>query len=176
MTVPTDTRLDWSAEQFRQLMRRYPAAVSVVTTGRAPARTGLTATAVMSLSMEPTSIVCAVNRSAYSLAQILENGCFCVNTLGSEQVHLARIFSGQAGVQGEDRFAGEAWTELRTGAPVLASSVISLDCTLLQTVEVATHTLLIGQVLAGRRSEQEAAALIYVDGRWTAAAEAVAAD
>ncbi len=171
--MTADAAPGWDAEAFRQLMRLHPAAVTVITTGRAPARTGLTATAVMSLSVEPTSIVCAVNRSAYTRSRILDNGAFCVNTLGSEQVHLARVFSGQAGLQGEDRFAGEDWQELATGAPVLASAVISLDCKLLQSVEVATHTLLIGQVLAGRRSAQTPA-LIYVDGRWTAAAEELA--
>ncbi len=158
----------FDADQFRQLMRLHPAAVTVIATGPAPRRTGLTATAVMSLSVEPSSIVCAVNRSAYTLTQILANGSFCVNTLGSDQVHLARVFSGQAGLQGEDRFREGDWGVLETGAPVLESAVISLDCRLLQAVDAATHTLLVGEVVAGRRQPQSAA-LIYVDGRWTAA-------
>lgn len=158
----------WNADRFRQLMRLHPAAVTVITTGRAPARTGLTATAVMSLSVEPTSIVCAVSRSAYSLARILENQTFCVNTLAADQVRLARVFSGQAGLQGEDRFAEDDWGTLETGAPVLTTAVISLDCRLMQAVDAATHTLLIGQVVAGRQ-HAEASALVYVDGRWTCA-------
>ncbi len=160
----------FDADQFRRLMRQHPAAVTVIATGCSPARTGLTATAVMSLSVEPASIVCAVNRSAYTLARILENRSFCVNTLASDQVHLARVFSGQAGLQGEDRFSQADWGVLETGAPVLESAVISLDCRLLQAVDAATHTLLVGEVVAGRQLA-DASALIYVDGRWTAAGE-----
>lgn len=160
--------MSFSADQFRQLMRLHPAAVTVIATGRAPARTGMTATAVMSLSAQPASIVCAINRSAYSLAQILEHQSFCVNTLADDQVQLARTFAGQTDVQGEDRFAQDDWGVLETGAPVLRSAVISLDCRLMQAVDAATHTLLIGQVVAGRHLPQ-ASALIYVDGRWTAA-------
>lgn len=160
----------FDADQFRRLMRLHPAAVTVIATGRAPQRTGLTATAVMSLSVEPASIVCAVNRSAYTLAQILENRSFCVNTLASDQAHLARVFSGQAGLQGEDRFSEGEWGVLETGAPSLASAVISLDCRLVQATDAATHTLLVGEVVAGRQQPQSPA-LIYVDGRWTAALE-----
>jgi flavin reductase (DIM6/NTAB) family NADH-FMN oxidoreductase RutF len=155
----------FSPDDFRQTMRLHPAAVTVIATGAAPNRTGLTATAVMSLSAEATSIVCAVNRSAYSYAKIVENRTFSVNTLAHRQIHLAKAFSGQTGQGGEERFSANEWVTLETGAPVLQGALVSLDCELLQVVESGSHALIIGKVVAAMRTP-EWAPLIYVDGTW----------
>jgi flavin reductase (DIM6/NTAB) family NADH-FMN oxidoreductase RutF len=157
--------MTFTSDEFRQLMRRHPAAVTIIATGSAPHRTGLTATAVMSLSMDPSSIVCAVNRASFSYTKILQNKSLSVNTLALQHVSLAKVFSGQATLSGEDRFADEDWCTLTTGAPVLKSAVISLDCELLQTIETGSHALMIGKVVAGRQSPDEPA-LVYADGQW----------
>jgi flavin reductase (DIM6/NTAB) family NADH-FMN oxidoreductase RutF len=154
-----------SPDEFRQTMRLHPAAVTIITTGATPNRTGLTATAVMSLSADPVSIVCAVNRSAYTYAQIVENGSFSVNTLAHHQIPLAKAFSGQCGQFGEARFRDDEWVTLESGAPVLKDAVMSLDCELLQVIDSGTHALIIGKVLAGKRTPENAP-LIYVDGNW----------
>jgi flavin reductase (DIM6/NTAB) family NADH-FMN oxidoreductase RutF len=158
--------MNFTSDEFRQLMRRHPAAVTIIATGSTPNRTGLTATAVMSLSVDPASIVCAVNRASFTYAKIVQNKSFSVNTLAQQHVSLAKIFSGQTTLSGEDRFADEDWCTLTSGAPVLNSAVISLDCELLQTIDTGTHALIIGKVVAGRQSPDEPA-LIYVDGQWT---------
>jgi flavin reductase (DIM6/NTAB) family NADH-FMN oxidoreductase RutF len=154
-----------SPNEFRQMMRLHPAAVTIITTGAAPSRTGLTATAVMSLSADPVTIVCAVNRSAYTYAKIVENKTFSVNTLAQHQIALAKAFSGQTGQVGEGRFDNNEWTTLESGAPVLKEAVMSLDCELVQIIDSGTHALLIGRVLTGTRAP-ELAPLLYVDGSW----------
>jgi flavin reductase (DIM6/NTAB) family NADH-FMN oxidoreductase RutF len=154
-----------SPDEFRQMMRLHPAAVTIITTGATPNRTGLTATAVMSLSADPVSIVCAVNRSAYTYVKIVENKVFSVNTLAHHQVELAKAFSGQTGQSGEARFGDDDWITLESGAPVLKGAVMSLDCELLQVIDSGTHALIIGKVLAGKRAPEHAP-LIYVDGSW----------
>jgi flavin reductase (DIM6/NTAB) family NADH-FMN oxidoreductase RutF len=147
------------------MMRLHPAAVTLITTGAAPSRTGLTATAVMSLSADPVTIVCAINRSAYTHAKIVENKTFSVNTLAQHQIALAKAFSGQTGQVGEGRFNDDEWMTLESGAPVLKEAVMSLDCELVQVIDSGTHALLVGKVLAGRRAPEHAP-LIYVDGSW----------
>lgn len=158
-----------STNEFRQMMRLHPAAVTIIATGSAPNRTGLTATAFMSLSADPVSIVCAVNRAAFTYVKIAENRSFSVNTLASQQIDLAKLFSGQTDRVGEGRFDTEDWTTLESGAPVLKDAVMSLDCELLQTIDSGTHSLLIGRVLAGKRTPEHAP-LIYVDGNWASVA------
>lgn len=154
-----------SSDQYRNMMRRYPAAVTIITTGRAPERSGMTATAVMSLSAEPVRLVCAINRSTLTFAHIEQNGFFCVNTLSREQTALAGLFAGQGANFGEARFSGEHWTTLESGAPVLRGSVMTLDCRLHQCIEMGTHALVIGDVVAGTVAAEQPP-LLYVDGQW----------
>lgn len=159
--------MSFTPDDFKRLMRMHPAAVTLIATGQAPHRTGLTATAVMSMSLDPLSIVCAVNRASFTHDQILKNKTFSVNTLAQHQIALAKTFSGQTKVNGEDRFDADDWCQLTSGAPVLKNSVVSFDCELLQAVEVGTHSLLIGKVVAGRLgADPMSSPLVYHDGQW----------
>lgn len=152
-------------EQYRQIMRRHPAAVTIITTGASPARSGMTATAVMSLSAEPVRLVCAINRSTLTFAEIRRNGFFCVNTLAEEQAGLAALFAGRSAQFGEARFATPDWTVLESGAPVLLHAAMALDCRLSQCIDMGTHALVVGDVLAGMAAPQQPP-LLYLDGRW----------
>ena len=154
-----------SSDQYRQIMRRYPAAVTIISTGRSPERSGMTATAVMSLTAEPVRLVCAINRSTLTFTQIVQNGFFCVNTLSREQTELAGLFAGKSANFGEARFSEEHWTTLDSGAPVLREAVMALDCRLHQCIEMGTHALVIGDVVAGTGAPEQPP-LLYMDGQW----------
>lgn len=156
-----------NAQGFRQLMRLHPAAVNIIASGRAPQRTGMTVTAFMSLGVEPPSVVCAVNRNAFSYGPIAENQLFSINTLAVEHIDLARLFAGQTPVFGDARFDDAQWDTFGSGSPCLKGAVISLECRLLRQVQESTHCLLIGEVMSGR-SEALASPLLYRDGQWHA--------
>jgi flavin reductase (DIM6/NTAB) family NADH-FMN oxidoreductase RutF len=159
--------MSFTPDDFKRLMRQHPAAVTLIATGQAPHRTGLTATAVMSMSLDPLSIVCAVNRATFTHDQILNNKIFSVNTLAQQHIALAQTFSGQTKVSGEERFDAADWCQLKSGAPVLKNALVSFDCELLQAVEVGTHSLLIGKVVAGQLSaDPMGSPLVYHDGQW----------
>ena len=88
---------------FRKAMRHCAGAVALVTVGREDGRrTGLTATAVCSLSDDPPSLLVCVNRNASAHPRIREERCFGVSFLGEEHVPLALTFSGQKGVEGDE--------------------------------------------------------------------------
>ena len=88
---------------FRAAMRQLAATVCVVTAGTGDGRRGLTATAVCSLSITPPSMLVCVNRQGAAHRAITENGCFCVNILGADQLDVAHRFAGQTGA-GENKF------------------------------------------------------------------------
>jgi flavin reductase (DIM6/NTAB) family NADH-FMN oxidoreductase RutF len=159
---------------FKQLMRLHPAAVNIIATGSAPHRTGLTATAFMSLGAVPPAIVCAVNRSSYSYQQLTVNQAFSVNTLSLNHIEQAQIFSGQKNINGDERFASEAWGAGTIGVPVLLGAVISLECRLVRQFEESTHCLMVGEVLAGHH-KTDAQPLLYCDGQWMGLTQAEAA-
>jgi flavin reductase len=161
-----------TASEYRQGMRHLPAGVCLITTGRAPHRGGLTATAVMSLTAEPPQLVVAINRAGGALSLIASNRVFAVNVLGAADIALAEVFAGRTNVTGDDRFGGGDWIELSTSSPILSRAVVSFDCSLAQQMHVATHTLLVGSVEAihmGTAGDP----LLHCNGDWANLTSAV---
>ena len=152
-------------QTFLQLMRSHPAAVNIIATGKAPHRTGMTVSAFMSLSAEPPTVVCAINRHAFSYAHMTDNQVFSVNTLSIEHVDLAKLFAGQAQVFGDERFDADDWGAFDSGSPSLRDAVMSLECRLTRQVQEHTHCLMIGEVISGRNKDT-ATPLLYRDGQW----------
>lgn len=152
-------------QAFRQLMRMHPAAVNIIATGKAPHRTGMTVSAFMSLGVEPPSVVCAINRNAFTYDPLVDNQVFSVNTLAVEHIDLAKLFAGQAQLLGDERFEDDQWEPFDSGSPGLRHAVMSLECRLIRQVQESTHCLMIGEVISGRCSDT-AAPLLYRDGQW----------
>jgi len=150
-------------ELYRAIMRHQAGAVAVIAVGERGARTGLTATAICSLSDDPPTILACVRRTASAHGVILRRGVFSVNLLASDQQDVAERFSGSLGIFGKKRFAGHRWTTLVTGAPVLQGALASLDCRLEEQHGFATHSIFIGSVIDGC-VRAEAQPLLYFRG------------
>lgn len=134
---------------FVMAMRQFAGAVTIITTVHEGGRTGLTATAVCSLTAEPARILICVNKTASAHDPIAQGGPFCVNILGTQHVTIANRFAGRADVDGEARFKADAtWVTLATGAPVLADALASFDCTVNARFDYGTHTIYVGDVRA----------------------------
>lgn len=154
------------AEQgLRLVMRQLASGVSVITTGRAPNRTGFTATSVVSLSVSPPRITVSVNRNSSSFAAIRDSGILAVNFLHAGQAEIANRFAGRGGAKGEARFAGAQWITLESGASILADALASIDAEVEEIIERHSHGIVIGKVLATRNAEQ-GDALLYWRGRY----------
>ena len=152
-------------QAFKQLMRLHPAAVNIIATGKTPYRTGMTVSAFMSLGVEPPTVVCAINRNAFSYAHMADNQVFSVNTLAVEHIALAKLFAGQAQVFGDERFDEQQWGSFDSGSPCLRDAVISLECRLIRQVQESTHCLMVGEVISGHYNDATLP-LLYRDGQW----------
>src|SRR5262249_49353344 len=104
-------------------------------------------------------LVC-LNRRSTSAPLLAQNGVFCVNTLRADEEQLADLFAGRSGVHLHERFAAGEWITLKTGAPVLASAVVSLDCRTIATKAVASDNVVFGAVEAARMG-QRGPTLVY---------------
>jgi flavin reductase len=134
--------------KFRAAMSRLGAAVHVVTTDGPAGKTGFTATAIVSVSDEPATLLVCLNRAAISMPILRENGVFCVNTLRAGDEALADTFAGRTQVPRAERFSAGQWSTLSTGSPALLSAVISLDCRVAEVKSVASHDIYFGIVEA----------------------------
>ncbi|MGK9230902.1 flavin reductase family protein [Inquilinus limosus] len=137
-----------SGDAFRGAMRHLAGAVSIVTAGRGAERNGLTATSVVSLSVDPPTVLLCVNRSASAWPLLVRHGHFGVSVLAASQRAIADRFAGRGGERGAARFEGADWVELSTGAPILADALVAFDCVLEERIERHSHGILIGRVQA----------------------------
>lgn len=136
-------------QDFRDGMARFGAAVAIVATDGPAGRAGLTASSVTSVTDEPPTLLVCINRQGHTNPVLRDNGAFTVNVLAADQRDLAMLFA-RSSISTAERFAAGHWDDLGTGAPALKDALVTFDCRLHQTVEVDTHTIVIGRVLALR--------------------------
>ncbi|KAA0971256.1 flavin reductase [Aureimonas fodinaquatilis] len=141
-------------------MSHFAAAVHIVTTdGRAGIR-GTTVTSVCSVSDMPATLLVCLNASSAVNDRYEKNGCFAVNILAAEHESLAKAFAGEGKLSLDERFALANWAPLVTGAPILENALASFDCRLTDARIVATHRVLIGEVV-GLNVAPSAPGLVY---------------
>ena len=158
------------AQLYRDAMRQHAGAVTIIAVGPPGGRTGLTATAMCSVTDSPPTILICVNRNASAHDLIARHGAFSANVLADGQQELAMRFAGKAGLAGEQRFSEAEWTTRATGAPVLKGALASLDCEVVATHAHETHTIYLGRVCAAE-VRADAAPLVYFRGSFSGVAK-----
>ncbi len=149
--------------EFRSGMRGLAASVNVITTAVEGERGGLTATAVMSLTVEPPQLGITVNKANGSIKLIERAEIFAVNVLAHDQLDIGHMFAGAIGARGEARFKVGTWTTMVTGAPVLEQARVNFDCRVIARFELSTHILFVGMIEAVHVNSM-ADPLLYFDG------------
>lgn len=142
-----------AATDFRNAMSLLTGAVNVVTTAGASGRHGFTASAVCSVTDTPPTLLVCMNKAARSHVHFIENKILTVNVLGAHHQHISSVFS--SSMSSAQRFEYGSWTELTTGAPVLADALVSFDCQVEQMQEVGTHTIFICRIVAIQQSQHD---------------------
>ncbi len=148
---------------FKGAMRRLAATVTIVTTGSAAERNGMTATAVSSVTTDPPALLVCVNRTASLHPSLLMGSRFCINLLHVQHAELSHLFGGKA--LPEERFQHGQWAFDEHGTPYLTDAQSNLFCVVDALLDYGTHTIFVGKV-KGIRLHGEVAPLIYRDGRF----------
>jgi flavin reductase (DIM6/NTAB) family NADH-FMN oxidoreductase RutF len=151
-------------------MRRLAATVVIVTSRDEHHQPhGMVASSVIPVSMNPPSMLVAVNREC-GLHSVLHHAQrFCVNLLADSQRHLLPPFSQTA--QRPQRFQSDdwrdAWTHDAERLPWLPSAPAVIECVVEMATNYGTHTLFIGRVLHVRCSTASAfpAPMIWLAGQ-----------
>lgn len=131
---------------YREAMSRLVAAVHVVTTDGAEGRAGFTATAVVSVSDSPPTLLVCLNRRVTTAPRFHASGVFVVNMLAGGQEAVAQAFGGRLGLAADQRFGVGEWHRGRLGAPVLAGALANFECRMVEVRTIATHDVLVGRV------------------------------
>jgi flavin reductase (DIM6/NTAB) family NADH-FMN oxidoreductase RutF len=134
------------SDRFRAGMAQLTGAVNIIATRNGQILSGLTGSAVCSLSSEPPLLIACVNINGNSFQHIAESRCMSVNVLAQSQEDLAKRFAGMLSDKDEDYFKYSKWTKLVTGAPVLEQALAGFDYTVEEMLVPHAHAVIIGEI------------------------------
>jgi flavin reductase (DIM6/NTAB) family NADH-FMN oxidoreductase RutF len=155
-----------TGEELREVMRRFPAPVAVVTAEVDGERFGLTVGSLVSLSLEPPLIGVSIGKESSSHEPIRRAQGFAVSLLSGAQEDEARHFA-RSGVPPAYLWQGAA---VRDGArgPLVEGALAWLECRTHAAHDVGDHTLFVGQVESYTLGEA-ARGLVYRDSTYHSA-------
>lgn len=151
---------DIGPQAYRDAMSLFAGHVHIVTTDGPAGKRGTTVIAACSVSDTPPIVLVCLNRENARNELFVENGRFALNTLTSHHKALSVGFSGMTGLSMQERFALGHWDTISTGAPTLTDALVSFDCEVIDTKDLATHRVLFGKV-TGLRTGDNLKPLIY---------------
>lgn len=153
-------------DQFRASMRVTAASVSLVTARDATGGYhGIAVTSAISLSMEPPSMLVAINRAATIHPVISRTGRFCLNLMADRHSALLEAFS-RSELRSK-RFVPENWRESSGGLPILRGALSAHLCTVEEAHNFGSHTVFFGRVdeiLLSETEEQSPAPIVWRNG------------
>ncbi len=103
---------------------------------------GLTANSFNSVSLDPPLVLWSLACAAGSMAALTSGLHYAINVLAADQQALAEQFA----ARGTDRWAGVAFTEGVSGAPLLVGAAASFECFNRSQYAEGDHVIFVGEV------------------------------
>jgi flavin reductase (DIM6/NTAB) family NADH-FMN oxidoreductase RutF/DNA-binding GntR family transcriptional regulator len=147
-------------EEFRDIIGSFASGVTVITSTLDGEPKGTTASAVSSLSLEPPMVLVCLNKTSSTGQAVASSRRFAVNILAEDQASEAMAFARKDG----DKFAGIRVEFGEQGEPLLADSLATLECHVVEEVTGGTHSVFFGEV--ERASAKSGAPLAYFRGQF----------
>ncbi|MER5829640.1 flavin reductase family protein [Streptomyces sp. NPDC002130] len=167
-----------SNDEFRAAMSRLASGVVLVTAQEPPLDpddptapggedVGMTATAFMSVSLDPPLVLVSLREGSRMDELLEEQELWAVSVLSESQRHIAGRFAMKGRVSDRLLFADIPCTRGEyTGSPLVGGALAVLECRTEQRVRAGDHTLVIGRVLTAGVPSAEGGPLTYFRGRY----------
>lgn len=162
-------------DEFRAALSRLAAGVVLVTAREAPLTpdgppgedAGMTATAFLSVSLDPPMVLVSVRSGSRMDDLLAEQDLWAASLLAESQRTIAGTFSMKGRLSDRLLFAGIPYRRGEiTDAPLVTGALAALECRTEQRVEAGDHTLVIGRVLSAELSAGEDLPLTHFKGRY----------
>ncbi len=153
-------------EALRAAMSLFPTGVTVVTAGSGERTEGMTANAVISVSLDPLLLLVSVHRDARLNQRIKEQEHYAVNLLAADQEGLSRLFSSPERSSGLSAANSLGGGHGRTGAPLAAGSLAAIECELEAVYPGGDHELFLGRVVTVHMGDTRKGPLVFHEGSY----------
>lgn len=137
-------RVDGQA--LRQVMRRVPTPVTVVTAAGPEEPRGITIGSFTSVSLDPPLVSFNVEKKAQMHEVLASADRFVVHLLGDEQAHLSNHFA-LPGLSGDEQFFSIPHRLDEHGIPLLEDALVRFHCRRYACYEAGDHSIFVGEVL-----------------------------
>ncbi|AWK09827.1 reductase [Streptomyces spongiicola] len=164
-----------SDDEFRAAMSRLAAGVVLITAHEPPLAAdgprgedvGMTATAFMSVSLDPPLVLVSLRNGSRMDDLLSEQPMWGASVLSESQRHIAGRFALRGRISDRLLFEDTAYTRGELcGAPLMGGALAVLECRTEQRVEAGDHTLVIGRVLRAGLPSADGGPLTYFRGRY----------
>jgi flavin reductase (DIM6/NTAB) family NADH-FMN oxidoreductase RutF len=161
---PSDQHID--AKTFWRAIGNRAVGSTVVTAASQDGPAGFLGLSATHVCAEPPLVLVAIDRRTSALATVLAAKHFALNFLPRSAAALAETFGGRGALKGAERFEGERWRTLTTGAPILCDALGALDCTLEETIERHGVVIALGRVVDFLENPGDDPLLHFRGGYW----------
>ncbi|HEX4979875.1 MAG TPA: flavin reductase family protein [Acidimicrobiales bacterium] len=151
-------------ELLNRVTWKIPNALALIGSRAGDERNAMTATWVTQLSMEPVLIGVGIDNTSVTHRLVSAGGSFTVNLWSSDDTRVFVKFSKPA-AYADSALNGRRVHEEATGAPVFDESLAWLDCAVRHSLDLGTHTLFVGEVVAAAINDDETRAASTHDTR-----------
>jgi flavin reductase (DIM6/NTAB) family NADH-FMN oxidoreductase RutF len=154
------------ADALRGAMSHFPTGVTVVTSGKEENVEGMTANAVISVSLDPLLFLVSVHKVARINPRIKKEGYFAINLLADDQEGLSKLFASTERSSGLPALHSLGGGYGSTGAPLAAGALAAIECELEDTYYGGDHDLFLGRVVGVRLGDTRKGPLIFHEGAY----------
>jgi flavin reductase (DIM6/NTAB) family NADH-FMN oxidoreductase RutF len=148
--------------EFRRVMGLFATGVTVVTACLDGEVHGMTANAVMSVSLDPLLVCVSVNRRARMDAVLQRTGAYALNILTDDQEAVSQYYAGNWPYASPPEHRLESWI----GGPRLIGCLAAVGCQAEKILDGGDHHLYLGRVLALHRGAGRLSPLLFFGGRY----------
>lgn len=140
--------------------RQFITGVTVVTTMDDDKPRGLAVNAFSSISLDPPTVMVAVQRTSSTHDCLFRAEHLAINILSTDQLDVVNVFA----TKSDDKFADLDWQPGPFGSPLIAGSGAQMEVEIRERLQASTHTLFVCRVVHATVSDRHP--MIYSGGRF----------
>lgn len=134
-------------EEFRQTMRHWTTGISIFASQHQGLIHGMTVSSFTSVALEPPQVLASIQKDTRTYELADQSGSFSITILSTDQQEISERFAGRMG-EDQNRFEDLVVDTLITGSPFIRGGLAYLDCQIRQRVDLGSHLVFIGEVVA----------------------------
>lgn len=145
---------------MKRVNRQFVTGVTVVTALDGDTPRGLAVNAFASISLDPPTVMVAVQHTSSTHDCLFRAGHLAINILSTAQLDVVNRFA----TKSADKFAGLDWHPGPFGSPLVARSAASMEVQILERLQASTHTVFMCRVVHAEVGDRDP--MIYSAGKF----------